>query len=276
MTVSIIGNKISVHPRRSRFPILAPRRTLLIFLKHLTDISSQVNQLVAKPQESSSPQRQLASLHHQLVVSRSLTGISLVCFSTLHILPDSNTNIYSKRYRRSPWDPSLPEIHWAPHPKAPLPASCPRNRTGLQVGPSLPELCHRRAPGVRRGVPCLSLWGHQPVCHPRQACHHSVQGHPARSSSARRAIHIKRWYYGVSFYLELFYALVAVDDGLWSRGNLSAWVAGKRTCSFPFWRWLGYYYLFFFLILSRTFYLIKMSFSIVAWCKCFFEITNDK
>ena len=38
-------------------------------------------------------------------------------------------------YRSTPWDPSLPEVYWAPHQEAPLNSQdCP----GLQDGPALP------------------------------------------------------------------------------------------------------------------------------------------
>jgi hypothetical protein len=60
-------------------------------------------------------------------------------------------------------------------------ASCTpgsRNRSGLQVRPPLPELCHWRSPGVSRVLPRLPLRGHQPVRYPRQACHHPVGKSP--------------------------------------------------------------------------------------------------
>ena len=87
------------------------------------------------------------------------------------------------RYRRSPWNPSLPEVHWAFDPQAAFPASCSWNCSGLQVGSSLPIFCHRCSSRVRRSLSRVTLRGHQSLCYPCQACYHPVQGHPARSSS---------------------------------------------------------------------------------------------
>ena len=83
------------------------------------------------------------------------------------------------RYRGPPWDPSLPEEHRAPHPQAALPTSGPWNRPGLQDRSPFPVLCRHGPSGGIRGLPRRSLRRHQPVRHPRQACHHHAQGHPA-------------------------------------------------------------------------------------------------
>lgn len=70
------------------------------------------------------------------------------------------------RNRRAPWDSSIPEIHWAPHPKAPLPTLGSRNCTGLQVWSSFSIICNWSPPRVCRSLPCLSLWRYQLVCYP--------------------------------------------------------------------------------------------------------------
>ena len=49
---------------------------------------------------------------------------------------------------RSPWDPSLPEVYWASHPQAPLPASRSWDCSGFQDWPPLPERCHRSPAGI--------------------------------------------------------------------------------------------------------------------------------
>ena len=41
------------------------------------------------------------------------------------------------------------------------------------------DLRRAGAAGGRRGLPGGPVRGHQPVRHPRQACHHHAQGHPA-------------------------------------------------------------------------------------------------
>ncbi|KAI5277532.1 hypothetical protein KEM52_004922, partial [Ascosphaera acerosa] len=89
-------------------------------------------------------------------------------------------------HRRPPRDPALPKVHGAADPQAAVPAPRARDRAGLQVRPALPVVRHRRAAGVRRGLPRLSLRGHQPVRHPRQARHHPAEGYPAREAAARR------------------------------------------------------------------------------------------
>ncbi|VAI53306.1 unnamed protein product [Triticum turgidum subsp. durum] len=77
-------------------------------------------------------------------------------------------------------DPQVPEEHGSAHPQAAVPAPGAGDRPGLQDGPSLPEPCRAGSSGGRRGVPRRALRGHQPLRHPRQACHHHAQGHPAR------------------------------------------------------------------------------------------------
>ncbi|KAI1229589.1 hypothetical protein IHE44_0011780, partial [Lamprotornis superbus] len=84
-------------------------------------------------------------------------------------------------------DPALPEIHGAADPETSVPEAGEGNRTGLQNRPALPERGHRGPAGGQRGVPGGALRGHQPVCHPRQACHHHAQGHPAGTADPRRA-----------------------------------------------------------------------------------------
>jgi hypothetical protein len=90
-------------------------------------------------------------------------------------------------HRRAARDPQVPEEHGVADPQAPVPASGPRDRAGLQDGPPVPVLRRRRAAGGRRGLPGGPLRGHQPLCHPRQARHHHAQGHPARAPHPRRA-----------------------------------------------------------------------------------------
>ena len=50
------------------------------------------------------------------------------------------------------------------------------------------------------GLPGWPLWGHQPVRHPRQACHHHAKGHPAGQKNPRRARlrwkHLRGWRVG--------------------------------------------------------------------------------
>jgi hypothetical protein len=77
------------------------------------------------------------------------------------------------RNGRSPWNPSLSEVDRAPHPKAPISAPRPWDRTRLQVWSQVPVVCYRRSSGVGWGISCLTFRGYKPVCHPRQACHHS-------------------------------------------------------------------------------------------------------
>lgn len=55
--------------------------------------------------------------------------------------------VLQARDRGSAWDPPLPEVHRAADPQASLPASGPRDRTGLQDRPALPERRHRSAAG---------------------------------------------------------------------------------------------------------------------------------
>ena len=68
---------------------------------------------------------------------------------------------------------------------------CPENNKEEKKkrckAPALPEQCRYGAAGGQRGLSGRPLRGHQPVCHPRQACYHHAQGHSAGASHPRRA-----------------------------------------------------------------------------------------
>ena len=76
------------------------------------------------------------------------------------------------RNRRPEGDQEVPEVHRAPHQEASIPEARQGDRPGLQVRPQVPVLRRPGPPGGLRGLPCWTLRGHQPVRHPRQACHH--------------------------------------------------------------------------------------------------------
>lgn len=104
-----------------------------------------------------------------------------------HPYHNQNTNKVNRNCR-SPWDPSLPEIHRASDPKASLPTSGPWNRSRFQVRPSFPELSYWCTSRISRGIPCIPLRRYQLVRYPRQTCYHSIKGYSTCSSSSWRTI----------------------------------------------------------------------------------------
>ena len=86
------------------------------------------------------------------------------------------------RHSRSPRNQTLPEEHRIAHPQAALPATRPWNRTGLQDRPPIPEFRRHGSSGGQRSLSGRTLRRHQPVRHPRQACHHHAKGHPVGST----------------------------------------------------------------------------------------------
>jgi hypothetical protein len=61
-----------------------------------------------------------------------------------------------------------------------------RGCSRFQVRLSFPKHSCTCPPGGFRSLPHWIVWGHQLVCHSREACHHHAQGHDACSVSGGR------------------------------------------------------------------------------------------
>ena len=87
---------------------------------------------------------------------------------------------------------------------------------------------HPSASRIRRGLPSPPFRGHEPVRHPRQACHHHAERHPAREADT--------WCMGRSW-VDLI-GLVGTDEknmgvvrvGMHLAGNLVEFGKGKPWC----------------------------------------------